>query len=203
MITVGLTVLAWIGLFGWSVAKTIYDDRQALVAANTTISADREKLKGQLSDRDSKITAQQAEIDDLKKQVLTTKSTRPATPQATPGTAAPPILVGIRIASQKRIPSDDAKLAYGLEVVVQTDIDIEPVAIAVVCDGQIGNAHGGFASGGVYTQEKFGLADGHPNVFLVEWKSPTWTPKEPIVFSLFSEKPIRATSVQRVNYVWP
>jgi hypothetical protein len=114
-----------------------------------------------------------------------------------------PILTGIRMASQKRIPSDDPKLPYGLEVVIQTDADIEPVAIAVICDGVIGKGSGGFSQGGAYTMTKQGLAEGHENVFIAEWKSPAWTPQEPIVVRLFSERPIKATSATRINYVWP
>jgi hypothetical protein len=120
-----------------------------------------------------------------------------------PSPAAAPVVTGIRVASQKRIPSDDPKLPYGLEVVIQTDADIEPVAIAVICDGVIGKGSGGFSQGGVYTMSKQGLAVGHENVFIAEWKSPAWTPQEPIVVRLFSEGPIRATSVTRINYAWP
>jgi hypothetical protein len=115
----------------------------------------------------------------------------------------PPVLTGIRMASQRRIPSDDPKLPYGLEVVIQTDVDISPVAIAVICDGVIGKGDGGLSQGGAYTMTKQGLAAGHENVFMTEWKSPTWTPQEPIVVHLFSEGPIKATSVTRINYIWP
>lgn len=93
-------------------------------------------------------------------------------PQTTTPTSVtqspPPVLTGIRIASQKRVPSDDPKMPYGLEVVLQTDADIEPVAIAVVCDGVIGRGNAGFSGGGVYTVTKQGVADGHPNIYLTE-----------------------------------
>jgi hypothetical protein len=140
-----------------------------------------------------------------------TKPSDAPSPKTGPTSAKPPVqppaeapmLTGIRIASQRRIPSDDAKLPYGLEVVVQTDVDIEPVAIAILCDGNIGKANGGLSSGGAYTMTVQGLAAGHPNVFLLEWKSPAWTPSESIVVNLFSETSIRAKSVQRIQYKWP
>ncbi len=127
----------------------------------------------------------------------------PSSQTASQPTAPPPILVGIRIASQKRIPSDDTKFPYGLEVVIQTDTDIEPVALAVICDGPIGKGDGGFANGGAYTMTKQGLAKDHENVFIAEWKSPAWTAQAPIVMHLFSEHPIKATSAARINYIWP
>jgi hypothetical protein len=42
-------------------------------------------------------------------------------PSSTGPAVPPPVLTGIRIASQKRIPSDDPNLPFGLEVVIQTD----------------------------------------------------------------------------------
>lgn len=117
--------------------------------------------------------------------------------------AEPPVLTGIRIASQRRIPSDDPKLPYGLEVVIQTDTNIEPVAIALICSGAIGKADAGFSNGGAYTMRKQGFAQGRQDVLLVEWKTPAWTPQDSIVVNLFSEASIEALSVSRFNYAWP
>lgn len=117
--------------------------------------------------------------------------------------SAPPVLTGIRIASQERIPSDDPKLSYGLEVVIQTDADIAPVALALICDGNIGKGDAGFANGGAFIQTKEGLAAGHSNVFIAEWSWPAWTPQSPVVFHIFSETPLRATEIRRINYAWP
>jgi hypothetical protein len=49
-------------------------------------------------------------------------------------------------------------------------------------------------------QVRRGIAEGHDNIFLTEWKFPAWTPQEPIIVTLFSERPIKALSIERTNY---
>ncbi len=114
-----------------------------------------------------------------------------------------PNLASIRIASQKQIHSIDSNLPYGLEVILQTDTDIEPMAFAVEFSGEIGKGDAGFTSGGSYMQTKYGIAQGHPNVFIFEWKSPAFTPDTPIKVSVFSKSYIKAIKFYEIKYVWP
>ena len=117
-------------------------------------------------------------------------------PSAT-ATPPAPILSGIRIASQKQISSDDPSFPFGLEVVIQTDVDIIPVKLAVLCDGPIGKGEGGFEGGGAYTMVIQGLAQGNDHIFIAKWETPAWTPEKPIVVRLFSKSAIRAIGLSR------
>jgi hypothetical protein len=191
METVAFTFCAWLILYLVAIVTTIYADHVFLVDSNAQSQAEIAELESE----NEKLKTNVPPASGQPKQM-------PRAPESTPR-PEPPILTGIRIASQKRIPSDDPKLPYGLEVVIQTDADIEPVAIAVICSGAIGKGNAGFSNGGAYTMSKQGLANGHPEVYLAEWKSPVWTPRDPIVVQLFSEDAIRALSVSRMNYAWP
>jgi len=218
----GASLILYGGLVWWQQSRAIREaskDREtAITDTSKKVAADvtkavTEQYSQMIADQKSRIGELQGQLSEQTKDLRVIKGSnivtgkQPFKVEVTNGsqTASPaaPILTGIRIASQKRIPSDDPNLPYGLEIVVQTDTDIEPVAIAVICDGVIGKGNGAFSQGGVYTMMKEGLAAGHQNVFITEWKSPTWTPQDPIVMHLFSEGPVKAISVTRVNYVWP
>jgi hypothetical protein len=157
--------------------------------------------KDQIAQLQSQLAAQSKDVSAIKGSNIVTGKTpiKVEVTNPSPGSSAPspqpPVLTGMRIASQKRIPSGDPKLPYGLEVVVQTDVDISPVRVAVVCDGPIGS--GRFVGTGVYTMINQGTAVGHPEMFLVQWATPTWTPDQPIVVHLFSETAINAIRVQQ------
>lgn len=113
----------------------------------------------------------------------------------------PPILVGMRF-TQHRVASDKPEMPYGLEVVVQTDTTIQPVAIVIECNGEISEGHAGLGAG-AYTKTKQGVLVDHPNWFLLSWETPAFTPSTPIRATLFSKGPIRAVSVRQVEYSWP
>jgi len=116
-------------------------------------------------------------------------------PSQAPSTT--PVLSGIRIASQKQVPSDDSNFPFGLEVVIQTDVDVVPVKLAVLCDGPIGRGDAGFEGGGAYMNILQTLADGNDNVFVTKWDFPAWTPQKPIVVRLFSRTAIHAIGLSR------
>lgn len=113
----------------------------------------------------------------------------------------PPVLTGLRL-TQQRVPSDKPDTPYGLEVVVQTDATIQPVAIVIECDGEISEGRGGVGSG-AYTKTKQGVVVDHSNWFLLSWETPAFAPSTPIRATLFSKGPIKAVSVRRVEYSWP
>jgi hypothetical protein len=187
----------WFSVFAICIVKTVYDNHESLVSANQSLMAQNDHLRVETDEKDQQIQKQTREMQSLKEQIQKQPPRQVGTPPA------PPVLTGIRIASQRRIPSDDPKLPFGLEVVIQTDAQIEPVAIAVICDGPIGRGNAGFANGGMYMMTNSGIAEGHPNIFLAEWKEPAWTPEQPIVVALFSQTAINAVSVSRINYKWP
>jgi hypothetical protein len=109
----------------------------------------------------------------------------------------------IRIASQQTVVSTNPGLPYGLEVIVQTDQAIQPVAFVFECDGEIGEGRGGLVSGGVYSLASIGIIKDHPNWFVVKWSSPPFLPGTPIRLTLFSKTLIRATKLKQIDYTFP
>jgi len=110
---------------------------------------------------------------------------------------------GIQIASQTKIPSDDPLLPFGWEVVIETDKERSPVQLFVICDGEIGKGHGKFLKGGEFsfpTEAVMNSGLYHPDVFNIKWRTPSWTPGNPVVIQLFSKAPLRAQSVTPVIY---
>jgi hypothetical protein len=121
------------------------------------------------------------------------------TPPAAP---AKPNLASIRIASQKTVVSTNPNLPFALEVVLQTDQTIQPVSFVFMCDGNVGDGHGGVGAG-AYMKTKKGIVDGHPDWFLIEWETPDFEPATPMVVILFSATAIHVTEVRRAQYFWP
>lgn len=156
--------------------------------------------KTQIANLEAELKAQGRNLNDIKgsdivsgKKPIKVEVTNPASAP----TASSPILTGIRIASQKQVSSDDPNFPFGLEVVVQTDVDIIPVKLAILCDGPVGKGAAGFEDGGAYTMVIQGLADGNDHIFIAKWETPAWTPQKPIVVRLFSKSAIRAIGLSR------
>jgi hypothetical protein len=154
----------------------------------------------QIADLQAELKAQSRNIDTIKgsdiisgKKPVKVEVTNPSIVQSPPV----PMLSGIRIASQKQIPSDDSNLPFGLEVVIQTDTDIVPVKLAVLCDGPIGKGDAALEGGGAYTMIIHGLAEGNDRIFITKWETPAWTPQRPILVRLFSKAAIRAIGLSR------
>lgn len=196
-------------LFLWCVARTVYVDHVDLVQADRRLSTEKTMLtqRGKtLRQEKNTLIIENANLSQentsLRASIHAGTESRRIGATPTPSFAPSPILVGIRIASQRRVPSDDPKLPYGLEVVIQTDVTIQPVALILVCDGPIGKGHG-FEGGGLYVMVSDGIAAGHPNIWIEKRKSPAFTAGSPIVIDLFSETAINAVSVKRIDYTWP
>jgi len=112
-----------------------------------------------------------------------------------------PLFSDLRV-TQRLVPSDKADLPFGQEITVQTAVSIEPVAIVIKCDGEIGDGRGGVGAG-VYIKTKQGVVVDHPDWYLVEFESPAFTPQSPLVVTLFSKQRINALTVEQVQYIWP
>src|ERR1700723_266156 len=158
--------------------------------------SERESFKQAALDKDSKITSLQLEISEL-------EAHKKIQPPGVPAPAAPqPLVAHIRIASQKTVVSTNPNLPYALEVVVQTDQNIQPVAFIFECDGEVADGQGGVGSG-AYMKTKKGNIEGHPNWFAIEWETPAFAPATPMGVTLFSKTAIRVTAVTPIPYSWP
>jgi hypothetical protein len=156
--------------------------------------------KTQIANLESELKAQSRNLDAIKGSDIVTGKKPVRVELTNPGlspTPPAPVLSGIRIASQKQVPSDDPSLPFALEVVVQTDVDIVPVKLAVLCDGPIGKGNAGFEGGGAYTMVTQGLADGNDHIFVTKWETPAWTAQRPIIVRLSSRSAIRVIGLSR------
>lgn len=113
----------------------------------------------------------------------------------------PPLFSDLRM-TQRMVPSDKPDLPFAREITIQTSVSIQPVAVLIQCDKEIGEGHGGVGAG-VYFKTKTGVLVEHPSWFLVSFESPAFTPRTPLVVTLFSKSPINALSANLVEYSWP
>lgn len=203
----GASLLVYAAIAWWQqgrFAKASIKDREDAISKTTervAAETSRQVTKA-VSDLYSQIIADQknqiASLEtDLRKKPIKVEVTNPISVSGSATPSSAPVLTGIRIASQRQIPSDDQNLPFGLEVVVQTDVDIAPVKLAVLCDGPIGKGQAGFAEGGAYTMMTQGLANGNDHIFITKWETPAWTPHRAIIVQLFSKSSLHALSLSR------
>jgi len=187
-----VSILAWVMLLSWGITYTTYKDHEALKGRITTLAGEKNKYK--------------QEVDELKKQPQAKLKFQQQNKQETavlpaiPSTPTPN-LASIRIASQKQIPSTDPRLPYGLEVILQTDTTIQPVAFTIEFSGAIGKADAspvGINIGGLVSIQIFGKYTSVSNKqFLFGWDLPKFTSDNPIKVIVFSETSIRAIRFQK------
>jgi hypothetical protein len=89
--------------------------------------------------------------------------TPPATPEISPrseGPALPPALVRHIQVTQRRAPSDNPVLPYAVQIILQTDQIIDPVAFGFVCDGEVGDIKFFLAGQSAYMNVQTGIGAG-------------------------------------------
>ena len=182
--------------FCLSFAITTYDEHMNLVTANLSLKSANDRFKRDnehlRSDRD--YWKEKAEYKPAAKRTVS------AAPQLPPSEV--PLLANIRIASQRRVVSDDPDYPFALEVAVQTTQTIEPVAFLFKCSGDVGKGKGSIGPGAYTKTDRGGIAD-HPNWYAIEWETPAFTPDKVMVVTLFSKTAITVQSFERFEYRWP
>lgn len=188
---------------------TIRDDHRNLAGRLRGVVNEKDALKAGLATRDvtiSRLTEEKTRLQENVQRLQSANSSRSSatkSPESAIPSTPPPLLANVRIASQKTIVSTNRDFPYALEVILQTDTNIEPVAFAIECNGDIGSANAGFTQGGVYSQVKSGTLNNKANMFGFEWESPAFTPDKPIEITIFSKTYIRVTKLERLQYSWP
>jgi hypothetical protein len=180
-------------------------------AINISVPPAQVIIQGQAQEYKKRDSAQESAKPFTKTpQRIAHKDSRPkSSSEATKTTVAEtvdepkPMLATVRVASQRTVTSTDPNMPYALEVVMQTDQPIEPVAYAVFCSGPVGRGDAYTPTGGVYLQIKNGTINNDPSTFGFEWKSPAFTPDAPIVVRLYSKEYIKVTGFQQLRYMWP
>jgi hypothetical protein len=120
-------------------------------------------------------------------------------PQVATGPQLPPALVQHLTFTQRRAPSSDPSLPYGLQVIIQTNINIQPVGFAFACTGEVGDVKFFIAGQSAYLSVATGISGEKKNIAFVKFAFPSLAPETPLVVTLLSKEDIRVTEVQQVH----
>ena len=123
-------------------------------------------------------------------------SQKPAPPI---GPQLPPALIQNLTVTQRRAPSSDPSLPYGLQIIIQSNIEISPVAFAFVCSGDVGKIDFFIAGQGGLMNTENGYMGQGKNIPYLKIGFPPLTPTNPLVVTLLSKDDIRVTSVQQIH----
>jgi hypothetical protein len=115
------------------------------------------------------------------------------------GPQLPPALVQNLTFTQRKAPSNDPALPYGLQIIIQSNITIQPVGFAFVCTGEVGKLNFFIAGQGAYMNVQTGIAGEKNTVGFVKFSFPPLTPETPLVVTLLSKGDIRVTEVQQIH----
>lgn len=115
-----------------------------------------------------------------------------------PRPSPPPVVRHIRY-TERRTPSDKPQFPYALQVIVQTDVSIQPVALEIECEDEVNDLSFFVASQSVYFTVSQGFGGPKHNVAFLRFTFPPLTPESPLVVTLFSKKDIRVLGVKRVE----
>jgi hypothetical protein len=121
-------------------------------------------------------------------------SEQPSTPVVPAPIATPPPQVAQFSVTQNQEVSSRTDAPYKIRVVVQANMDLSTLRMAVQCDGPIVAVHGG--NTGIFLGGK-GIVNGHPNVYVINYQSitPPFGPANPIILYMWSANPIRCNEV--------
>lgn len=176
LIPMSVYLLIWIGLLGWSIIHTAYEKNANKNATITTLEDEIKNLKG-----------------------------KPKEGRANNGTHSPQKpssnVTYARIVSQKQLFSTNPGLPYALEVIIQTDKTIEPVAFLVKFDGPIGKGNTSISGDGAYIPITQGVRGEKATNFYFEWLSPPLTPDKIVTIDILSKTYVRAIALNKVKYI--
>ena len=99
---------------------------------------------------------------------------------------------------QRRAASDDPNAPYGLQVVMQTDVTMQPVAFKVDFDHEITQAKAFIVGEGAYMSVATAYSSDHKS-FMFSWKDPPFTPSSSLIVSLQSKYDVRITKVEKIQ----
>jgi hypothetical protein len=119
--------------------------------------------------------------------------------KGTPAPIQPPALLptieNTRIV-QKNTISNNPQLPYGLQVIIQSNIVIQPVAIALECNGAIGSLDFFIAGQMAYMSVQKRIKN---NIAIIKFSFPPITPESPMVVTLLSKTQIKVVKVYKIN----
>ena len=117
----------------------------------------------------------------------------------------PAVVRDVQIITQERVPSNNQNFPFGLRVIVQTNVAIQPVSIVFRCDGEIGQGDVRFAgdTGAIFIKSRSRILPQRPDTFLVSFEFPAFTPEKAMLVTLFSKTAIRVIEFSQVPFTFP
>lgn len=112
---------------------------------------------------------------------------RPKSIAATPPPITVPTIENTRLV-QRPTMSDKPEFPYGLQVIIQSSIAIQPISIALECDGEIGDFNFFIAGQSMLMHVSKVI---NKNVASLKIGFPPLTPESPLIITLYSKNQIR------------
>lgn len=119
------------------------------------------------------------------------------TPSLPPQSAAP--TVEHTRFTWRVVPSDKPEFPYALQVIIQSDVTIEPVSFAVECTGPVEEVRSFIAGQGAYFNVFNVPSEQNKNVGIVHFTFPPLKPETPLVVTLLSKQDIRVKSISKLQ----
>lgn len=140
-----------------------------------------------------------SEILDSFDRVIVAIQAKPGSPlpRLTPPVAQPPVptVENTRLV-QKNTTSDRPEFPYGLQVIIQSNVVIQPVSFALECDGEIGDSSFFIAGQAVYMSVQKTIRG---NVAEISFNFPSLTPESPLVVTLLSRAQIKVVKAYKTR----
>lgn len=110
----------------------------------------------------------------------------------------PPVVQHLRF-TERRVASDRPESPYALQVIIQTDVDVERPRIELEFTGSVED--GGFFVAGqsITIMKRWQLAEQHLGARLA-FDFPKWTPDAPIVVTVWSKQEVHVVAVRNTQF---
>jgi hypothetical protein len=120
-------------------------------------------------------------------------------PTITPPVETPtPAVQHVRF-SQRAVPSDKPEYPYGLQVVIQTDVQESRPALEIDFDGPIADDASFFVAGYTVMQNVTTTLSADRKSFAIEFAFPDWKPESPLVVNVKSAQAVKVVGVKKLH----
>jgi hypothetical protein len=167
-------------------------DRQTLMSQNSQLIA-----FGQSQITKDDLTKTEGNLLKGISGVNTAVKDRPApVPEIQP--LPPPTVEHTRF-TYRRAASTDPEYPFGLQIIISSDVKIDPVGFAIECTGEVGKVSFFVTGQGAYMMTYAGPAPNNPNVAIVKFAFPALQPETPLVVTIFSKTDIRVKQLAKLQ----
>jgi hypothetical protein len=167
------------------------DDRQILLKQNSQLIA-----FGQA--QETREDAQKLDRDMLSGFARLEAAVRGKPPSAPPPQVSQPPIVEHTRWTTRRAPSGDPNYPYGLQIIIQSDITIDPVSFAIKCNGEVHSVASFITGQGAYMNVYNGPSDQDKSIAIVHFTLPVLKPETPLVVTITSKDDIQVLAVTRL-----